>query len=78
MKLRDLKTTLGMERFEVKTPDMAHRTLWMSVIAYNLIRTLMQKAGAEAGQPVWHISFKGFLDLVASSHESLRTCAGKP
>lgn len=78
LKLRDLKTTLGMERFEVKSPEMAHKTLWMSVIAYNLIRTLMQKAATEAGQPVWHISFKGVLDLVTSSHESLRTCAGKP
>lgn len=78
LKLRDLKTTLGMERFDVKSPDMAHKTLWMSIIAYNLIRALMQKAAAEAGQPVWHISFKGVLDLVASSHESLRICAGKP
>jgi hypothetical protein len=78
LKLRDLKTTLGMERFDVKSPDMAHKTLWMSMIAYNLIRSLMQKAAAEAGEPVWHISFKGVLDLVAASHESLRTCAGKP
>ena len=78
LKLRDLKTTLGMERFDVKSPDMAHKTLWMSVIAYNLIRSLMQKAAAEAGEPVWHISFKGVLDLVVSSHESLRVCAGKP
>lgn len=78
LKLRDLKTTLGMERFEVKSPDIAHKTLWMSLIAYNLIRSLMQKAAAEAGEPVWHISFKGVLDLVVSSHESLRICAGKP
>ena len=78
LKLRDLKTTLGMERFDVKSPEMAHKTLWMSVIAYNLIRSLMQKAAAEAGEPVWHISFKGVLDLVTSSHEGLRVCAGKP
>ena len=78
LKLRDLKTTLRMERFEVKSPEMAHKTLWMSLIAYNLIRSLMQKAAAEAGEPVWHISFKGVLDLVVSSHESMRICAGKP
>jgi hypothetical protein len=29
----------------------------MSIIAYNLIRALMQKASVEAGTPVWHISF---------------------
>jgi hypothetical protein len=78
LKLRDLKTTLGMERFDVKSPDMAHKTLLMSVIAYNLIRSVMQKAAHEAGEPIWHMSFKGVLDLIVSSHESLRTCAGKP
>lgn len=78
LKLRDLKTTLGMERFDVKSPDMAHKTLWMSVIAFNLMRTLMQKAASVAGKPVWHVSFKGVLDLVTASHESFRCCAGMP
>jgi IS4 transposase len=48
LKLRDLKTTLGMEFFAVKSPDMAHKTLWMSLIAFNLIRALMQRAASEA------------------------------
>jgi Transposase DDE domain len=78
LKLRDLKTTLGMERFEVKSPDMAHKTLWMSVIAFNLIRSLMQRAAAQGEQPVWHLSFKGVLDLVVASHESFRAHAGRP
>lgn len=78
LKLRDLKTTLGMERFEVKTPEMAHKTLWMSVIAFNLIRYLMQRAAAQDQTPVWHLSFKGVLDLVTSSHESFRAHARKP
>jgi hypothetical protein len=75
LKLRDLKTTLGMECFEVKSPEMAHKTLWMSVIAFNLMRSLMQKAAGKIGKPVWHISFKGVLDLVCASHESIRCCA---
>jgi hypothetical protein len=29
LKLRDLKTTLGMEFFAVKSPAMAHKTLWI-------------------------------------------------
>lgn len=78
IKLRDLKTTLGMECFEVKSPEMAHKTLWMSVIAFNLMRSLMQKAAGNIGKPVWHISFKGVLDLVCASHESIRCCAGMP
>lgn len=78
LKLRDLKTTLNMELFAVKTPEMAHKTLWMSLIAFNLIRFLMQSAAAKAEKPVWHISFKGVLDFVCASHESFRKHAGKP
>jgi hypothetical protein len=78
LKLRDLKTTLGMECFNVKSPEMAHKALWMSVIAFNLIRSLMQKAARNTGKPVWHISFKGVLDLACASHESIRSCAGMP
>lgn len=78
VKLRDVKTTLGMEFFAVKTPEMAHKTLWMMLIAYNLMRALMQKAAAEAERPVWHMSLKASLDLVTSSHESFRPLAGRP
>ena len=78
LKLRDLKTTLGMECFAVKSPAMAHKTLWMSVIAFNLIRCLMQRAAAGVEEPVWHLSFKGVLDLLVASHESFRIHAGKP
>jgi len=47
VKLRDLKTTLQMETFAVKSPEMAEKTLWMSLIAYNLIRALMLRASQE-------------------------------
>lgn len=38
IKLRDLKTTLRMEKLDVKSPDMAQKNIWMSVIAFNMIR----------------------------------------
>ena len=38
----------------------------------------MQRAAAQDGQPVWHMSFKGVLDLAVASHESFRTHAGRP
>ena len=78
MKLRDVKTTLGMEFFNVKTPEMAHKTLYMMIIAYNLLRALMQRSSVEAGLPVWHMSFKGTLDLINASHGNFKTIAGKP
>lgn len=77
LKLRDLKTTLGMERFDVKSPEMAHKTLMMSVIAFNLVRCLMQKAASRAEVPVWHVSFKSVINQITASHEQFRKHAGR-
>ena len=44
VKLQDIKTTLGFELVRVQTPEMARKTLLMLQIAYNPIRSLMQKA----------------------------------
>ncbi|MDB4422921.1 IS4 family transposase, partial [bacterium] len=75
---RDLKTTLGMEYFAVKTPEMAHKTLLMMTIAYNLLRVVMQRSAQEAGKSVSAMSVKGSLDCLTSSHESFRSVVGKP
>ncbi len=78
LKLRDLKTTMNMEFFAVKSPEMAHKTLLISMIAHNLIRHTMQRAAHEAEKPTWQLSFKVILDLMVTSHESFRSYAGKP
>jgi hypothetical protein len=39
--LRNIKTTLGMEKLRCKTPEMAIKELWVYLLAYNLIRLLM-------------------------------------
>jgi len=70
LKLRDLKTTLGMERIDVRTPGLAHRALWMMMIACNLLRGLMQRAAIEADKPIAHMSFKGHLDHAVASRDS--------
>lgn len=72
LKFRDIKTIMRMEFFAVKSPEMAHKTLLMLMIAYNLLRTLMQSAALEADKPLSEMSFKGTLDLVASSHSLFR------
>lgn len=77
LKLRDVKTTLGMERFEVRSPEMAERTLWMLMIAANLLRCLMRAAAHEAEVPVWQVSFKGVLDQAVASQESYLAHRGK-
>jgi hypothetical protein len=72
LKFRDVKTTLGLEEFAVKSPEMAHKTLRMMMIAYNLLRTLTQKAAAEAQKPLAEMSFKGILDVLNTSHSLFR------
>ena len=76
LRLRDIKTTLGMEMLTVKTPEMAHKALWVMMIAYNLVRSQMQKAVATVGATVWQASFKAILDVVTSCHEALRPLTG--
>lgn len=78
VKLRDLKTTLGLEFLSVKSPRLAHKHLWMGVIACNLLRSLMQEAAKGGGTPIWQVSFKGTLDTLRSSHESFRALANQP
>lgn len=42
--LRHLKTTLAMEMITAKTPEMVRKELWVHLLAYNLLRTLMEQA----------------------------------
>jgi len=62
--LRDLKTTLGLDRLTCKTPAMLYRELLMHLIAYNLLRSLMVQAATLYAVDVERISFKGTLATV--------------
>jgi len=56
--LRNMKSTLGMERLTCKTPDMCEKELGIYVLAYNLIRLLMAQAADQAGVLPRQLSFK--------------------
>lgn len=56
--LRNLKTTLGMERLSCQTPSMAIKEIWVYLLAYNLIRLMMAQAAALADQLPRQLSFK--------------------
>lgn len=57
---------------------MARKTLWMMMIAYNLIRCVIQQTAVETGRPLAEISFKGILDHATASHDSYLDHRGKP
>lgn len=56
--LRNMKTTLGMDRLTCKTPEMCEKELWVYVLAYNLIRLLMAQAATQAAVLPRQLSFK--------------------
>ncbi|MBD2677406.1 hypothetical protein H6G98_06805 [Nostoc sp. FACHB-857] len=43
--LRHLKTTLGMDVLRCKTPSMVRKEIYVYLLAYNLLRSLMWSAG---------------------------------
>jgi hypothetical protein len=61
--LRNIKTTLGMERLSCKSPAMVEKEIWVYLLAYNLIRLLMAQAGWLADQVPRQLSFKHAVQL---------------
>jgi hypothetical protein len=61
--LRNIKTTLGMERFSCKTPTMVEKEMWVYLLAYNLIRVLMAQAAHQAEVLPRQLSFKHTLQI---------------
>lgn len=57
--LRSLKATLQMAELRGKTPEAVRKELWMHVLAYNLIRTVMAQAASLHDLPPRTISFRG-------------------
>lgn len=57
--LRHVKTTLGMEMLRGKTPDMVRKEIYVHLMAYNLLRTVMWQAGKKAGVCPMCISLQG-------------------
>lgn len=66
LRLRDLKTTMGMELLRTKTPEMARKEVAMIVIAYNALRLLIVQASVRKGVDLWRLSFKGTLQVLAA------------
>lgn len=62
--IRSIKVAMGMEVLRCKSPSMVRKELWMHVMAYNLIRTVMARA-AEAHQTTpREISFTGAMQTL--------------
>lgn len=67
--LRDLKTTMGMERLRCLEPDMAEKELLTYLIAHNLIRCIMAESVARYSVDLERVSFKGSIDALRQFSE---------
>jgi hypothetical protein len=61
LRLRDIKTTLGLEQLNSKSPAGCRKQLWMGLLGYNLIRMVMLAAAHRVHHTVDGISFAGTL-----------------
>ena len=62
--LRSIKQVMQMDVLRCKSPAMVRKEIWMHLLAYNLIRTLMARAALAAGLDPRDISFKGTLQTL--------------
>lgn len=60
---RNIKTTMGMETFSCKSPDMVKKEMWIYFLAYNLIRLIMAQSASLADILPRQISFKHSLQI---------------
>ncbi len=49
LNLRHLKTSLGMDILRGKTPEVVRKEIYVHLLAYNLLRTVMWSAGTQLG-----------------------------
>ncbi|MDZ7969796.1 MAG: hypothetical protein RM368_33455 [Nostoc sp. DedSLP03] len=57
--LRHIKTTLGMDVLRCKTPSMVRKEIYVYLLAYNLLRSLMWSAATTYGTQALRLSLQG-------------------
>jgi len=73
--IRDIKQTLGLDHVRCKTPNMVHRELWVTLLAYNLVRKLIATAAAVHTKQPRQLGFTLACQTVLSSWMLLATGA---
>jgi Transposase DDE domain len=71
--LRSIKITMQMDVLRCKTPEMVRKEIWMHLLAYNLIRTVMADAAQRRDCQPREISFKGTLQTLAAYRPQVET-----
>ena len=73
-----IKILLGLDILRCKSPELIEKETLMHLIAYNLIRLLMQQAASTHGADLGRISFKGTLDTVRHFAAAIHAARATP
>jgi hypothetical protein len=73
--LRSIKQTMNMSVLRCKTPEMVRKEIWMHLLAYNLVRTVMAEAAERAGIEPREVSFAGAVQTINALGPMLMTAA---
>jgi hypothetical protein len=73
-----IKSLLEMDVLRCQSPAMVEKELQIHLIAYNLVRSLMQQAAQLHDVPLQRISFKGSLDALRHSAQAIHASANQP
>lgn len=75
--LRSIKAELRMDVLRCLSPEMVRKELWMHLLAYNLVRSVMCAAAQEQAVSPREISFKGTLQITNSFSWYMVVSAGR-
>jgi len=71
--IRAIKQTLGLDHLRCKTPEMVRRELWVTLLAYNLIRKVIATSAAVHGKQPRRLGFTLACQTVLASWMLLST-----
>jgi hypothetical protein len=69
-RLKDIKTTMGLEFITSKSPQGCLIQLYIGLLAHNLVRAVMLDAAKIGRIPIIRISFKGAIDRIIAFGDS--------
>jgi hypothetical protein len=74
--LRSIKSIMQMDVLRCETPEMVRKEIWVHLLGYNLIRTLMSDAAEEQGCHPRELSFTGALQTLRAFQEVMMVVDG--
>jgi len=75
--IRTIKQSLGLDHVRCKSPDMVRRELWVTLLAYNLIRKVIATSAAVHGKSPRRLGFTLACETILSSWMLLATASSR-